>query len=132
LLQGDTAVAAELASRLVIPERDNFVERPWGGTRLRAFKGLLAGGHGGERAIGESFELAADDADDEARRHPSVLTLADGSTIGLPALLAVHAETMLGEAFVGRAGPRVPMEPARRGLARRQCVPAPAPRNTRV
>jgi mannose-6-phosphate isomerase class I len=132
LLQGDTAVAAELASRLVIPERDNFVERPWGGTRLRAFKGLLAGGHGGERAIGESFELAADDADDEARRHPSVLTLADGSTIGLPALLAVHAETMLGEAFVGPHGRRDPLVPKLLDVAELLSVQAHPPGNTEV
>ena len=55
LLQGDTAAAAELASRLVIPEKDNLVERPWGGTRLRAFKGLPAQGRGprrGRAAVG--------------------------------------------------------------------------------
>lgn len=131
LLQGDTAAAAELASRLVIPEKDNLVERPWGGTRLRAFKGLPAQGRG-ERSIGESFELAADDADDEARRHPSVLTLADGSTIGLPALLAVHAETMLGEAFVQRYGRRYPLLPKLLDVAELLSVQAHPPGNTEV
>jgi mannose-6-phosphate isomerase class I len=132
LLQGDTAAAAELASRLVIPERDNLVERPWGGTRLKAFKGLRAGGRSGERAIGESFELAADDADDEARRHPSVLTLADGSTITLPALLAVHADTMLGESFVRRHGRRYPLLPKLLDVGELLSVQAHPPGNTEV
>ena len=132
LLQGDRAAAAELASRLVIPARDNLVERPWGGTRLRAFKALPAAGRAGERAIGESFELAADDADDEARRHPSVLTLADGSTIGLPALLAVHAETMLGEAFVEKHGRRYPLLPKLLDVAELLSVQAHPPGNTEV
>jgi mannose-6-phosphate isomerase class I len=131
LLQGDTAAAAELASRLVIPEKDNLVERPWGGTRLRAFKGLPAQARG-ERAIGESFELAADDADDEARRHPSVLTLADGSTIGLPALLAVHAEVMLGKAFVQKHGRRYPLLPKLLDVAELLSVQAHPPGNTEV
>lgn len=132
LLQGDTAVAAELASRLVIPQRDNLVERPWGGTRLRAFKGLPAAGRGDDRTIGESFEIAADDADDEARRYPSLLSLPDGSTIGLPALLAVHAETMLGEAFVQRYGRRYPLLPKLLDVAELLSVQAHPPGNTEV
>ncbi|HJR71088.1 MAG TPA: type I phosphomannose isomerase catalytic subunit, partial [Gammaproteobacteria bacterium] len=108
------------------------MERPWGGTRLKAFKGLPVAGRAGERAIGESFELAADDADDEARRHPSVLMLADGSTIGLPALLAVHADTMLGEAFVQRHGRRYPLLPKLLDVAELLSVQAHPPGNTEV
>ena len=40
LLEGDRALAAELASRLLKPRRDNLVERPWGGSKLCAFKRL--------------------------------------------------------------------------------------------
>jgi hypothetical protein len=132
LLQGDTAAAAELAVRLVIPERDNFVERPWGGTRLKAFKGLRGGRLRGAKPIGESFELAADDADAEARRHPSVVKLADGSTIGLPALLAVHADTMLGTAFVQKHGRRYPLLPKLLDVAELLSVQAHPPGNTEV
>jgi hypothetical protein len=111
LLSGDAAVAAELAMSLLKPHRDNLVERPWGGARLRAFKGLGEDARGAGRPIGESFEISADDGDDEARLHPSIVTLADGSTITLPALLAVHADTLLGEAFVARYGRRFPLLP---------------------
>jgi mannose-6-phosphate isomerase class I len=130
LLQGDTAAAAALASRLVIPERDNLVERPWGGARLKAFKGLRVGRRRGAKRIGESFELAADDADDEARRHPSVVKLADGSMIGLATLLAVHADTMLGAAFVQKHGRRYPLLPKLLDVAELLSVQAHPPGNT--
>ena len=132
LLQGDTAAAAELSARLLIPHRDNLVERPWGGKRLRAFKRLRAHKRRGVPRIGESFELSADDGDDEARRHPSVLTLADGSTIGLPALLAVHADTVLGQAFVARYGRRWPLLPKLLDVAELLSVQAHPPGNAEV
>ena len=131
LLEGDRAVATELAARVLKPRRDNLVERPWGGTGLRAFKGLPAAARSGA-PIGESFEIAADDGDDEARRHPSVLTLADGSTIGLPALLAVHAETLLGAPFVARYGRRYPLLPKLLDVAELLSVQAHPPGNTEV
>jgi hypothetical protein len=84
LLEGDRAVAARLAARLLKPWRDNLVERPWGGSRMREFKRLAPPARGAA-PVGESFEIAADDGDDEARLHPSLLTLDDGSRIGLPA-----------------------------------------------
>jgi mannose-6-phosphate isomerase class I len=108
LLQGDRRAAAALATRMLKPRRDNLVERPWGGERLCAFKRLSAPAG---RRFGESFEISADDADDEARLHPSVLELADGSTVTLPAVLAVHADSLLGEEFVGRYGRRFPLLP---------------------
>ena len=33
LLQGDRSIAAELAMGLLKPQRDNLVERPWGGDK---------------------------------------------------------------------------------------------------
>jgi mannose-6-phosphate isomerase class I len=132
LLEGDREVAETLARRLLVPNRDNLVERPWGGTRLRPFKRLDTEGKQAERTVGESFELAADDADDEARRHPSILTLGDGSRIALPALLAVHAGTLLGEAFVERYGRSWPLLPKLLDVAELLSVQAHPPGNTEV
>jgi len=129
LLKGDRRVAADLATRLLKPQRDNLVERPWGGDRLRSFKGLPASSG---RRVGESFEISADDADDEARLHPSVLELADGSTITLPALLAVHADTLLGEEFIRRYGRRFPLLPKLLDVAELLSVQAHPPGNTEV
>ena len=94
LMAGDGAAAAALGARLLKPQRDNLVERPWGGHRLRNFKRLDAAAAQG--TVGESFELAADDSDDEARKYPSVIDLEDGSTVTLPSLLSAHAEALLG------------------------------------
>jgi mannose-6-phosphate isomerase class I len=129
LLKGDAQVAADLAKRLLKPQRDNLVERPWGGDRLRSFKGLSPTSG---RRFGESFEISADDADDEARLHPSVLELADGSTITLPALLAVHADTLLGKAFVRSYGRRFPLLPKLLDVAELLSVQAHPPGNTEV
>ena len=132
LLEGDRSVAAALATGLLKPQRDNLVERPWGGARLCEFKGLTAAPCATGRPFGESFEISADDGDDEARLHPSVLTLADGSMITLPALLAVHAETVLGEAFVERYGRRFPLLPKLLDVAELLSVQAHPPGNTEV
>jgi mannose-6-phosphate isomerase class I len=129
LLQGDRRAAANLATRLLKPRRDNLVERPWGGERLCAFKGLSAPAG---RRFGESFEISADDADDEARLHPSALELPDGSTITLPALLAVHADTLLGEGFVGRYGRRFPLLPKLLDVGELLSLQAHPPGNTEV
>src|SRR5690606_7504377 len=81
LLDGDRAAAARLARTVLKPAKTNFVERPWGGTRIREYEGLCplpdqrrATGMG----LGEAFEISAYDQDDEARRHPSIVPLADG------------------------------------------------------
>jgi mannose-6-phosphate isomerase class I len=132
LLEGDRALAAELASCLLKPRRDNLVERPWGGNRLCAFKRLPESECDPGRPFGESFEISADDGDDEARLHPSVLELRDGSTITLPALLAVHADALLGEAFVGRYGRRFPLLPKLLDVAELLSVQAHPPGNTEV
>jgi mannose-6-phosphate isomerase class I len=128
LLEGDRAVALELAKCLLKPQRDNLVERPWGGDKLCALKRLPSPG----RPIGESFEISADDGDDEARLHPSVITLADGSTITLPALLAVHADALLGEEFVRRHGRRFPLLPKLLDVVELLSVQAHPPGNTEV
>jgi mannose-6-phosphate isomerase class I len=132
LLEGDRSVAEQLARGLLKPERDNLVERPWGGSRLCEFKGLTSIRCESGRPFGESFEISADDGDDEARLHPSVLTLQDGSTITLPALLAVHAEALLGEAFVERYGRRFPLLPKLLDVAELLSVQAHPPGNTEV
>jgi mannose-6-phosphate isomerase class I len=113
LLEGDRSVAAELATCLLKPLRENL-ESPDG------------------RRFGESFEISADDGDDEARLHPSVLELADGSTITLPALLAVHADALLGEKFVRQYGRRFPLLPKLLDVAELLSVQAHPPGNTEV
>lgn len=129
LLQGDRSVAAELATSLLKPQRDNLVERPWGGDKLGAFKSLSVPA---DRRFGESFEISADDGDDEARLHPSVLELGDGSTITLPALLAVHADVLLGDAFIRLYGRRFPLLPKLLDVAELLSVQAHPPGNTEV
>jgi hypothetical protein len=114
LLRGDAKLAAELAASLVSPRRNNFVERPWGGTAMRRFKRLCdlpeqiaTTGMG----LGEAFEIAAYDADDEARKYPSRLQLRDGSELTLPQLLAKHGEAFLGRELVARYGACFPLLP---------------------
>ena len=132
LLEGDRRVAAELARSVLKPQRDNLVERPWGGERLCAFKNLSSPPCSSGRPFGESFEISADDGDDEARLHPSVLEFSDGSTTTLAALLAVHADALLGEAFVRRYGRRFPLLPKLLDIAELLSVQAHPPGNTEV
>ena len=95
LLEGDRALAAELACGLLKPRRDNLVERPWGGSRLRAFKRLESSPDAPGPPIGESFEISADDGDDEARLHPSVLELA-GASFGFAERILQQCESLFG------------------------------------
>jgi mannose-6-phosphate isomerase class I len=132
LLEGDRALAAELARCLLKPKRDNLVERPWGGNKLCAFKRLPEAQCEPGRPFGESFEISADDGDDEARLHPSILELSDGSAITLPALLAVHADALLGDEFVRRHGRRFPLLPKLLDVAELLSVQAHPPGNTEV
>ncbi len=114
LLNGDREALARVASRLVKPLKNNFVERPWGGTGIREFKRLAplpeqraATGMG----LGEAFEIAADDGDAEARQYPSRLRFADGSEVSLAKLLGRYAEGLLGSEFTERFGPCIPLLP---------------------
>jgi len=129
LLRGERAAAARLASALLVPLNDNFVDRPWGGFRLPELKRARAGTG---RRIGECFEIAADDRDEEARRHPSRVRLADGSVASVPALLEVHAETLFGAAFVARHGRRWPLLPKTLDVVELLSVQAHPPGNTEV
>jgi mannose-6-phosphate isomerase class I len=114
LLRGDTGVARELAAGLLSPRPNNFVERPWGGTAIRRFKGLCELSRQLELTgvgLGEAFEIAAYDEDEEAARHPSKLCLRDGSELTLAQLLAKHGEVFLGPELVARYGLRFPLLP---------------------
>ena len=106
--------ARDLARSIIKPLPNNFVERPWGGTRIRQFKNLCAlpdqrviGGAG----LGESFEIAAFDGDPEACRFPSMVRLANGELASLPALLEAHGELILGKEWVSRHGRCIPLLP---------------------
>ncbi len=103
-----------LAQRIIKPLRNNFVERPWGGTRIRAFKGMCPLPDQREIAgagIGEAFEIAAFDDDYESAKFPSLVRLEDGSVQSLPELFAKRGHELLGEAFVERFGPCFPLLP---------------------
>src|SRR5690606_9843317 len=102
IADGDAALVDSLACGLLRPLPDNFVERPWGGMRMRGYKGVDApvdqrtvGRSRADTALGEAFEIAACDADAEARAHPSRLRFEDGSQITLPDLLRRHAPALL-------------------------------------
>jgi len=129
LLRAEHASAVALASALLVPLNDNFVERPWGGFRLSELK--RAAGDAGRR-IGECFEIAADDRDEEARRHPSRIRVADGSVASLPALIEAHAETLFGAAFVARHGRRWPLLPKTLDVVELLSVQAHPPGNTEI
>ena len=114
LLNGDRETLARVASRLLKPLKNNFVERPWGGTRMREYKRLAP--LPDQRAVtgmglGEAFEIAAYDGDSEARQYPSRLRFADGSEVSLARLLDRRAEGLLGSEFLERFGACVPLLP---------------------
>jgi len=132
LLRGDRAAAVRIGRRLLQPLNDNFVERPWGGRGMRDFKRTGLTPNAPRARIGEAFEISADDSDDEARRYPSILRLADGSSVKLPALLAAHAETLLGSRFVASHGKRWPLLPKTLDVAELLSVQAHPPGNTEV
>jgi mannose-6-phosphate isomerase class I len=103
-----------IAAGVIKPLRNNLVERPWGGTRIRAFKGLCpleAQPEIGGSGLGESFEIAAFDNDPEARQYPSIVHGDEGERLALPELLAAHGEALLGRAWTQAHGPRVPLLP---------------------
>jgi hypothetical protein len=111
---GDPRVVARLAASLLKPLKNNFVERPWGGMRLRTFKGLhplpdqpLVTGSG----LGETFEISACREDREARAHPSRLRFEDGSELTLGALLEQHSAALFGRGFAARHGGDFPLLP---------------------
>jgi mannose-6-phosphate isomerase class I len=132
LLRGERAAAIRLASALVVPRNDNFVERPWGGFRLPELKRARSDGSDLRMRIGECFEIAADDRDAEARRYPSRIRFRDGSAATLPALLEAHAGTLLGARWVARHGKHWPLLPKTLDVVELLSVQAHPPGNTEV
>lgn len=110
LLDGREDVLERVASAPLKARADNFVERPWGGFKLREYKGLEGEAAGAER-LGEAFELAACDADAEARTYPSVIRFSDGSELALPELLQRHAARLLGPGLAEAYGGAFPLLP---------------------
>jgi mannose-6-phosphate isomerase class I len=113
-LHGNESALQILTSSPLVVARNNFVERPWGGTRIRDYKRLhplpeqaAVSGLG----LGEAFELSAFDGDDEASRFPSFVVCSDGSRLSLPQLLAQHGRRILGDSFVDTYGACLPLLP---------------------
>ena len=135
LQAGDPTLATELAAGLIRPFNNNLVPRPWGGARMLAYKGLdappAAIAEAGQPA-GEAFELAAFDEDPEAARFPSVVGLADGSTVTLPELLRANANEILGAEFVERYGAQLPLLPKTLDVAELLSVQGHPPGNTEL
>ena len=99
LLEGSRAAIDRLASKLLKPLNNNFVERPWGGMQMLELKGMPGARARAGLPIGEAFEISADDRDPEARRYPSRIRFGDGSELPLPRLLEQHADALLGPRF---------------------------------
>ena len=104
----DREVLARVAAAPIIPLNNNLVSRPWGGQRLCAYKGLSSTPH---QRWGEAFEICAFAEDEEARSHPSIIRLTDGSEVDLPELLAAAGPAILGEDFVATHGRQFPLLP---------------------
>jgi hypothetical protein len=94
--QGDSGVIRELRQGPLVPSKDNWVARPWGGDLLSKFKELPLGSDG---AVGECFEISAWPEDAEASQFPSIIQFEDGSELPLPTLLAHAGREILGPEF---------------------------------
>lgn len=135
VLRGDERLLSDIASYPIVPLANNLVERPWGGLWMRDFKGLCALPGQIERTglgLGEAFEIAAFDDDDEASRYPSAVPLADGSVVSLPALLRAHGEALLGSRFVSAYGTSYPLLPKTLDVKELLSVQGHPPGNTEV
>lgn len=113
-MDGEEAAVRAVTSQLLKPLANNFVERPWGGLRMYAYKSRCALPEPLERTdvpIGEAFEIAAYDADEEAYAHPSKLRFDDGSVLALPKLLRRHSDALLGKELADAQGGSFPLLP---------------------
>ena len=108
---GEGHVIANLASSLLRVERNNLVERPWGGDWIKEFKQIAADAEAQSLRWGEAFEISAFNSDDEAACFPSSVRFDDGSEVDLPTLLEAQGDALLGESFVGRHGACFPLLP---------------------
>jgi mannose-6-phosphate isomerase class I len=131
-LRGDPAAVETVASNIIRVERDNLVERPWGGGWIRSFKRIPAEAAGGAMPWGEAFELAAFNDDAESARFPSIVRFEDGSILELPALLEAQGEALLGPAFVTRYGACFPLLPKILDVKELLSVQGHPPGNTEV
>jgi mannose-6-phosphate isomerase class I len=131
-LRGDEHVLDELASSLIRVERDNLVERPWGGGWIERFKQIEAGEAGAGLPWGEAFEISAFAADEEAGRYPSRFRFDDGSQIDLPTLLEAQAGKLLGPAFTARYGSAFPLLPKTLNIKELLSVQGHPPGHTEV
>ena len=132
LLEGNPAAVDRLASKLLKPLSNNFVERPWGGSRMLEHKGLPTARVSLGCGIGEAFEISADDRDAEARQYPSRMRFTDGSELALPRVLELHADALLGPKFVQRYGACFPLLPKTLDIAELLSVQAHPEGNTEV
>lgn len=135
LADGDRDCVRRIAAAALKPLANNFVERPWGGVRIREYKGLCplpdqtrVTGLG----VGEAFELSACDADEEAAAHPSRLRFDDGSELTLGALLKAHGDALLGESLAARCGGDFPLLPKTLDVAELLSVQGHPEGNTEV
>jgi mannose-6-phosphate isomerase class I len=103
-----------MKQKFLKPLKNNFVERPWGGTSIREFKRLVPlpdqhviTGMG----LGEAFEISAFDADTEARLYPSRVLDADGTLRSVSEILAERGDELLGRAFTRQFGACMPVLP---------------------
>lgn len=135
LRRGDARVTARAARRLIKPFNNNLVPRPWGGTRMLAYKGIdvlpPAVSTAGLPA-GEAFEISAYGADVEAARYPSIVGFDDGSAIELAELLRVNGAAFLGTPFVERYGACLPLLPKTLDVKELLSVQGHPPGNTEV
>jgi phosphomannomutase len=107
ILARDPTVLRTIAWQPIPLRPSALVPRPWGGRRLPGLRGLPPEGG----PFGEAFEVSAFPADPEARAHPSIARLPDGSELPLPALLEAAGVELLGAAHLARHGPVLPWLP---------------------
>lgn len=122
----------ELASSLIRVERDNLVERPWGGGWIEQFKQIEVPQAGRNAPWGEAFEISAFAADEEAGRYPSRFRFDDGSLIDLPALLDAQAGKLLGPDFTALYGSTFPLLPKTLNIKELLSVQGHPPGHTEV
>ena len=104
---GDAATVDRICRGPLVVRRDNLVERPWGGARLRQRLDPPVDGP----PVGEAFEIAAFAGDREASAHPSIVRFPDGSELPLPDVLAAAGPRILGDDVYAAHGPNLPLLP---------------------
>ena len=88
-----------IVNSFIKPDTDNLVEIVWGGDQIEQLKGIAPSG----KPIGESWECSTH------AKHPSRVTLQDGSTISLHNLIAQMPEEILGLEIAQEFGGKLPV-----------------------